>query len=991
MPAAARRVIAVRNSLDELLSNKWRQLAAYALLFAVAAIGVYIWFYFAGKSFVWTGDGVKQHFNFFVYLGKWARSIISSFLATGVLTVPMFDFSIGYGSDVFSTFSYYGLGEPLVWLSVLCPTKYAEVLYCALIIVRLFLAGLFFVSFCRYLKCSPTGSVAAAVVYVFSSWTLFAGVRHPFFLLPLIFLPLILLGAEKVLRKESPAIFMATVFLSALSNFYFFYMLFIAVFLYVLIRFACMPHEHFFKDFAVLFAKFLVYGIVGFLMAGILMVPVLLTYASSSRSSSEVLISAYSSGYYEALFVESFITPKQPGNWTYPGVAAPALLAVVLLFANKGYRELKIAIVAIVVFLCLPQAGYVFNAFSFVSNRWTWIAAFALAFALATMWNRLLDPSAKDIAALGACLLVYVGAIFFFGKNEVETVFSSMVLLLVSYGLILALFLFNTISASRKEGRDSHRRLDKTAYDRDSYASKLKENRVSQRGPLRAFCVIGRPGRIAGLFSVLMACLLVFGAGMNAYYRYDSSQMGYTAEFVDSGKALSSITDKKAKKAKKLIAEDGVFGRFDSQKKNQNLGLGAGVSTPSFYWSLCDSTVSSYLVEMAHNNARAFAYRGLNGRTFLNTLASVGYYNGTKGTVPYGYTKVASKLYKNENALPLGYTYASALSSSSYSQMDSLHKQEALMQGVVFDDDSSGLAPASIVSTVHELNYTVSTGSNVSNTEGATFVVGKAGSSITLSVECPANEEIYLYARNMDFQAKPLLDLYLDDNQEVLSKAEYDGLSDETKKKLQIDKDAFADSSVKNYNTKVSCGNTKSYLMYRNPFTSHYNGQKDFAVCLGTSSKTRSSITVTFPTPGIYDLGDLGIYAQPMTNYLSQVGKLKEDVLDNVEFATNKVSGTISLKQSKALLLTIPYSEGWSATVDGEPAELHRANGMFMALSLKAGDHQVELSYKTKGLGAGIALSLVGFVLFVAILVFDRRRRSGDGRTTGFLAGLRCA
>ncbi len=966
----------MRNSLDELLSSKWRQFAAYVLLFAVAAVGVYIWFYFAGKSFVWTGDGVKQHFNFFVYLGKWARSIISGFLSTGVLTVPMFDFSIGYGSDVISTFSYYGFGEPLVWLSILCPAKYAEALYCALIVVRLFFAGLFFISFCRYLKCSPTGSTVAAVVYAFSSWTLYAGVRHPFFLLPLIFLPLILLGAEKILRKESPAIFMVAVFLSALSNFYFFYMLAIAVFLYVFIRFACMPHERLFKEFVMLFAKFLIYGIVGFLMAGVLMVPVLLTYASSSRSASEVLISAYSAGYYETLFVESFTTSKQPGSWTYPGVAAPALLATVLLFANKGHRELKMAIVAVVIFLCLPQAGYVFNAFSFVQNRWTWVAAFAFSLALATMWNRLVNPSVKDIAALTVCLLGYVGAVFFFEKNEVETVFSSMVLLLVSYGLILVLFLFNRFFASRKEGCDSRRYSNQTAYERDSYLSKLKESRSMQCGPFRAFRTAGRSGGTAAVFSAMMTCLLVFGVGMNAYYKYDLSQMGYAAEFVNSGKALSSITDKKAKKAKKLIAEDGVFSRFDGKSKNQNYGLGADVSTPSFYWSLCDGTVSNYLVDMAHYNARSFAYKGLNGRTFLDTLASVGYYSGTEGTVPYGYAKVASKLYKNEYALPLGYTYASALASSSYSQMDSLHKQEALMQGVVFDDDSSGLAPASVVSTVHELDYAVSVGSNVSNTEGATFVVGKAGSSIKLDVECPANEEIYLYARNMDFQAKPLLDLYLDDNQEVLSKDEYDGLSQEAKKKLQIDKDAFSDASVKNYKTKVSCGNTKSYLTYRNPFTSHYNGQRDFAVCLGTMSETRTSITITFPTPGIYNLGDLGVYAQPMTNYVSQVNKLKEDVLENVEFGANEVSGSISLKQSKALLLTIPYSEGWSATVDGKPAEIHRANGMFMALSLEAGDHQIELDYKTKGLDVGIALSLMGFTAFAGILIYRQHGRN---------------
>lgn len=968
----------MRDALDALLSSKWRQFAAYVLLFTVAAVGVCIWFFFAGKSFVWEGDGVKQHFNCFVYLGRWARSIVSGFFSTGCLNIPLFEFSIGYGSDVISTFSYYGLGEPLVWLSVLCPSDRAEVLYSALIVVRLFLAGFFFMAYCRYSKRNPTGSTIAAVVYAFSSWALYAGFRHPFFLVPLVFLPLLLLGAEKIIKKESPLVFIVAVFLSALCNFYFFYMLTIAVFLYVLVRFICMPHNKPFREFAALFVRFLACGVIGFMMAGVLMLPVLLTYASSARSVAEVLIPPYSFDYYASLFTEGFTTSTTPGAWSYPGVSAPAMLAVVLLFANKGNRELKIAVVLMIAFLCIPQAAYVFNAMSFVSNRWTWMVAFTSCFALVTMWERMTAPRAKDVIVLLFALIVYMIAFFALGKGEVETAFASMVLMLVTFGCTLVFFLADTFSSASKGRRPVRRRAGRVA-DMPSCALGTPGRRHDARGGALGTVTAGKPAWATMALSLLMVALLVFGTGMNAYYLCSSTQGAYVDEFIERGAALSATVGKKSFEVGELIANDGTFSRFDSSNRNQNSALNAGVSTTSFYWSLCEGTVSDYLRDMAHYDARGFGYRALNRRTFLNSLASVGYCEADEGNVPYGYSKLAKTLYKNDYALPLGYTYSSAIPTADYAQMNALEKQEALMQSVVYSDDASGLESGTVTSSSCKLDYTVSAGSDVDGPDSSTFVVGKAGSSITLNVDCPANEEIYLYARGVEMEAKPLLDLYLDDNQNVLSKSDYDNLSDAKKESLDAEKSKFSSSGSEGvFRTRVSCGGVKSYFAYRSPYVSHYNGQKDFAVCLGISNKERHGIKVKFPYAGVYNLGDVAVYAQPMTDYASQVSKLKENTLENVEIGTNEVTGSISLSQSKALLLTIPYSQGWSATVDGKPAELHQANGMFMALTLDAGEHRIELKYRTRGLLPGTALSFAGFAVFAAIAYFWRKlkRRS---------------
>jgi hypothetical protein len=51
---------------------------------------------------------------------------------------------------------------------------------------------------------------------------------------------------------------------------------------------------------------------------------------------------------------------------------------------------------------------------------------------------------------------------------------------------------------------------------------------------------------------------------------------------------------------------------------------------------------------------------------------------------------------------------------------------------------------------------------------------------------------------------------------------------------------------------------------------------------------------------------------------------------------------------------------GWSVKVDGDPAEVHRAGGLFQAVNVGAGSHQVEFSYRPPGIGWGFLAFAVG-------------------------------
>ena len=82
---------------------------------------------------------------------------------------------------------------------------------------------------------------------------------------------------------------------------------------------------------------------------------------------------------------------------------------------------------------------------------------------------------------------------------------------------------------------------------------------------------------------------------------------------------------------------------------------------------------------------------------------------------------------------------------------------------------------------------------------------------------------------------------------------------------------------------------------------------------------------------------------------------------------------------SGLLVLGDVYYPAWRAYVDGEPAPIYRADGLFRAVALPAGRHTVEFRYESRTLRAGTAISLVTSSTLVALGVAAgaRHRRGG--------------
>ena len=902
-------------------------LLLYTVLFAVTAALVYAPFLRAGRGFVWTGsagDGLYQHFNAFVYLGQYIRTVLDTLLREHRLVLPMWDFSIGMGGDVITTLSYYGLGDPFCLLSAFFPPERAELGYTLAILLRLYCAGLSFRLYSRKLGAGSTGALCGALAYVFCSFALFAANRHPGFVLPMIWLPLVWGGAEKLLRGESPAPYVLSVFAAAVSNFYFFYMIAVLTALYVLIRgFSAVQGRP--AAYARLVGRIAGLSVIGLAMAAVLFLPSALAYLGSSRHAGEYAVEALYAGREYAAYPGSLVSVNAATLWAYLGVSPIALAGVFLELVRRGReRWPRVLLGLFVLFLLFPVFGYALNGFGYVTNRWV----FAWALLVCLLLSRNLDAalSGRQKLALGLCVLVYTALIALLPRSREENALVGAAVLWLS-----ALLLILIPAGEARPG----------------------------------LARIRRCGAVA---------LTILGILVNGYYLNSENKGNYPDEFSEAGAALSHLEGGDGA-AFGFIRDDGFY-RVDTGRRgniNRNFALHEGVSSTTVYFSILPTYMSDYLCHVQAYDQMLDMYKGLQSRVLLRPFAAAKYYvtaEKYQSQMPpdcrvlqrfQTETGEERLLCVTDDVLPLGYTCDSYVAQEEYLAMTPVQRQQVMLHAAVLPDgaapEGSALRRGAPSFTDHAIPFTAEDGDGAAIRDGK-IVVRQADGAILLHAACPANEELYLRLEGLEFQAIP------DKND-----AETAALGAMAARKAA--RRYVTDTTIK-ANAEKTTFSSASYFTSRNIYAS---GRDEYLLNLFTAPKERSFVRIRFAKPGVYTFDRLELIAQPLDALAPALDALRAEPLTNVQMDVNTVSGDVSLSREKVLCLSIPYSGGWKLEVDGQRAPLLRVNDMYMGTILPPGDHRIVLTYATPYLEAGLTVSLCGLALLLLVL-FLRRRRS---------------
>ncbi|UJF14894.1 YfhO family protein [Jeotgalibaca sp. MA1X17-3] len=120
---------------------------------------------------------------------------------------------------------------------------------------------------------------------------------------------------------------------------------------------------------------------------------------------------------------------------------------------------------------------------------------------------------------------------------------------------------------------------------------------------------------------------------------------------------------------------------------------------------------------------------------------------------------------------------------------------------------------------------------------------------------------------------------------------------------------------------------------------------------------------------------DLKLYRFDLSKFREVITEAKEEGITLSSFSQTKIEGDVKIKNDHSLLMTsIPYSEGWKLSIDGEKVETISALDGFLAAPIKKGIHKIQLNYHVPYLQEGILISIAA--LFVTTLIIFYHRKS---------------
>lgn len=912
--------------------NRKKYYLTYTAIFIIACLIAYAWHIYYGKIPASRGDGIRQHYKVLSYYGVYLRRILKGLVINHSLTIPQWNFAIGEGSDIANTFHYYCFGDPIALLSAFFPLEYMPFGYTFILILRHYLAGVAFSEMCFGFKLkNKTGILVAAVSYALCYWSLYAVTKHPFFGNPMIYFPLIVLGVEKILQGKKPYLLTVVIAIAAASNFYFFYMITILTVIYSVMR-AIYIYG---KDVKVILTKGLhvfLSSLVGVMISSLIFIPVVFTFLGDSRFGAESnLAPLYPRIFYSKL--PGLFFNAQASYWLVIGLFAPTVLGVFLLFLKKGeHKFLKALYAAAAVMMLIPFFGSLLNGMSYMNNRWSWAFSLLACFTLATLWDDLISISKKERNRL---LIMLLAAAAICTVATMSRLVQTYVILGLSVILVLIV-----------------------------YGLKEKNGRAT---------------------SVVLIVGMLISIGNYGFWKDDPSQWDKIAVSITPSRAEKTLIRNEARAVYNLKGND--FVRYAGRNVNYNGGFLRDLSSTCYYWTLSNPHMNEYRGDLWLRENGIDMYEGYDDRTRLMTLAAVNYYVvdfDDERPAPFGYKKIDDykeqyTVYKNQYALPLGYTYDKYIDRDQWEALSAVDKEQVLMEAVLVEENHEGLDKYQHSPENTEVEYEIEAVGDEVYVEAGCIVTTKSKQEAKLKFNAPKDVETYLHLENFVIEKTIGYDLYFGDEtvdpENKYNEDNWEELEDERKKKLVRQSIYGGEASGIAVDFIGSNGMVKD-ITYMNEDDIYYYGKDDFIVNMGEFSSGENTITITFPVAGVYYVDDIKIYCLPTDAIAEEVEKLKESKLTKVKYGTNSLKGSISSDKTKFLCVAIPYSKGWSAYMDGEEVPIYLANEHYLGIDVPPGDHDLELKYERPYRKVGLAVSALGLIISATYIIMDKRRKA---------------
>lgn len=931
--------------------SAWRLVYWYTFVFALFFVCVFSPFRLYGRTLFRSVDGLTQYLPELTYSRSWAGDVLDN-LRQGRFEIPFWSLNIGLGQRIFGNVVTF---KPLNFLYCLFPRNSVELYLVVRMALGLYLSGLSFLAFGWRRTKDTAHLILGCMIYVFSGFIPFTVTRHWLFMEMTFASPLMLVGVDQIFDGKWSWLIIITVFVIAMSYFYTLFLITLPAVVYALFHYFELDRDERARRGGLgrIFLRHVVQYLLGVCLAMVSLLPIALVTLDSCRIATQEKMNLL---FWELRiylkYIESIVAAKAisyGGSFlALPSIALAGVMGV-FFYRRKKDRLLSGQIVFYTLVFLIPALTMLFSAFMGKTMRWFYAYTFWIALATACILPELQRDDGKGILFCLKAFCVYalacLGACVWMG----DAVPISLVLAFVGISV------FCLFCLTDREGR--HRRA-----------------------------------RVVALFVVLLVELTA-----KSYERFSPQYENVISTFFIGGQMLDKAKDD-AVEALKLADDDGVY-RVDSVVESShersllaNYGVRNGVNGVSSYYNLNSGRLVSWSLGLGNSHQGSpFEITDLAQRTALNALTGVKYavaLEDAKGRVPYGYEEVKSRdkkltdgtetkayLYRNQYPLPMAYTYDHCIDVETYEQLPPNRKEQAMLQGVVLEDDLSlphaelkfdDMVLLDTDAVIAKLERIAADDENLEIVDGA-LQVKKANYTASIAVE-PVEGEVYLQFTGVDFRS---VNYAPEEVERRLANGESRLRVMASKRDArQWEPDATAVLSV-------SCGSANDEVDLRDPSNQYYFGKRDVVLNLGTVT-TEKKLKIKFSKPGSYRFDSVALICQPMDSYGEKIAPLQANGARSIQVDGNRLTLQFECDGDALACLSIPYASGWTARVDGEPAQIVPANVAFMGVKLSKGAHTVEFSYMPKGLKLGVAISLVTLVALIGVGVAQalRRRRS---------------
>ena len=646
----------------------------YLLLFVVAFLGMMVSFIpslIANNGiFLYYGDFNSQQVMFYQHAHDMIREGNMGW-----------DWGTDLGSSFVTSYSFYLLGSPFFWLTVLFPSGAVPYLLPWLLALKTAVAAVTAYAYMRYFVKNKDACFIGGLLYAFSGFQTY-NVFFNHFHDATAFFPLLLLGFEMLVRENKRGPFAIACALCACVSYFFFISECVFLVIYFFIRSSDKDFDIDMKKFGLLILE----AVLGVMISAVIFLPSVLSILNNYRVSERLYgldLLFYNDKFriariFQAFFMLSDMPARvnllnsDSARWASLAGYLPlfSMTGVIAFMRTRKKHWLSKAIVVFMIMACVPilnSSFVMFNASYYA--RWFYMPILLMCLMTAQVLSENKEDLKKgyvpctvvSLLFLGMGLLpTYENGRVFYGKIA-EYIELYYVQLIVTLLMIIMLGILIYVVAKKK----------------------VKFMKVAS--VMTVFAVV-----------ICMTSSVIYGV----------TQGTNNGDYIERAiNGSENIDMEKLESQSSYVNPDNNFYRIDTSENVDNWCMFWGLSSMRCFHSVVSTSIMEFYSEIGQTRDVAsrmetnlYPLRGLfsvkyyfdeipseqrDGKAPIETPETITSLGGFK----YVDTQNGFNIYENEYYIPMGFTYDYYLTDYQVDNVPEIEKTHLLMKGVVLNDE----------------------------------------------------------------------------------------------------------------------------------------------------------------------------------------------------------------------------------------------------------------------------------------------------------------